>query len=99
MNIGQKVRIFVGEPWDVGILESCIEEIKDNMITLYSEHPIRVGKLQTNRFYGKLRYANDTRNYNFYCIPGVEDYSINDIADYEKDLNNIIFFMIGGIES
>ena len=98
MEIGKEVKIYVGEPWDAGIIKSRIVDKKDDILMFYTEHPISVGKTQTKRFFGTQRHAEDTENYNFCCILGVDDYKIDDIVEYEKDLSNVKFFMTGSIK-
>ena len=98
MKIGQEVEIYAGEPWDAGIIKSRIIDEKNGILMFYNEHPIKVGVVQTKRFYGKPRHIEDTGHYNFGCIPDVEDYTIDDIAEYEKDLSNVKFFMIGSVK-
>jgi len=98
METGQEVEIYVGEPWDVGIVKSRIVDEKDGILMFYTEQPITVGKIQVKQFYGKQRYVENTDNYNFAYIPGVEDYTIDDIKEYEKDWSNVKFFMIGGVK-
>ena len=98
MEIHKIVEIVISEPWDGGSIKSCIIEDKDGILMFYSDQPIMVGEVQTKRFYGRKRHIEDTGIYNFGCIPSVDDYTIDDIAEYEKDWRNVKFFMIGSIK-
>ena len=97
LKIGQDVEVYVDEPWDAGIIKSHVIDEKDGILMFYTEQPIRVGTVQTKRFYGRPRHIEDTGHYNFCCIPDVEDYTIDDIAEYEKDLSRVKFFMTGSV--
>ena len=98
METGKEVEISVGEPWDVGIVKSCIIDEKNGILMFYTEEPITVGDVQIKRFYGTPRHFENTGIYNFSYIPDVEDYTIDDIAEDEKDWSNIKCLMIGSIK-
>ena len=92
------VEIVISEPWNGKSVTSYIVEEKNGILMFYSDQPITVGEVKTKRFYGRKRHVGDTETYNFGYIPGVEDYTIDDIVEYEKDWNKVKFFMIGSIK-
>jgi hypothetical protein len=98
VKIGQEVEISVGEPWDVGIIKSHLIDEKDGILMFYSDPPITIGKVQTQRFYGTPRHTPNMGVYNFAYIPNVEDYTIDDIAEYEKDWSNVKWLMTGSVK-
>ena len=98
MNTNREVKISVGEPWDVGIIESRIVDEKEGVLMFYTEQPIMVGDIQIRRFYGTPRHIEKTGVYNFAYIPDVNDYTIDDITEYEKDWSNVKFLMIGSVK-
>ena len=92
----KEVKIYVGEPWDMGIVDAYITEEKEGMLMFYSEKTLDSHGICFNKFYGKKRHIENTSHYNFLCILGDEDYSLDNIAEYEKNKESH-FVMIGSV--
>ena len=91
-----KVNISVGDPWDMEIIDVYITEEKEGILMFYSEKTIEIDGIRFNKFYGKKRHIENTMCYNFFCIHGNDEYSLDDIAEYERNKESH-FVMIGSV--